>query len=468
MEEQNSWMREVQGRMGRAADSYRELARIFSSCASKKEALGVREQNRILEKISDKVCRSCVKRQDCWGKNRERCSAAFGSTILSAEKEGELGAEQLSEFFLGSCLHTECVAGELKEAVAEECRKLFWFNQMLEGKEALVHQLQETANYLSAIPEEFGREAAVPQGLRQRLVRSFRHQHIKIRQLTLTERKNKGRRIEMTVACDAGRSVPVRRLERLVAEQVGFPVQEIGQWSRIVSEKRQQLVFLEEPEYFTMTGVARTTKQGQETSGDSFSFFYDEDGEMAMVLSDGMGSGEEAAKESELILHLLERLLEAGFGEETAIRLMNSVLALRAEQNSFATLDMSVLNLFTGTCEFIKIGGAATFLRRGGWVECVEARTLPIGMVQRVDYDSMTKKLYDGDYVIMLSDGVLDSIPEEERADFLRSSMGEDTEQNPQVLAGRLLNASLQRQNYEPKDDMTVLVCGMFKKNCHL
>lgn len=205
-------------------------------------------------------------------------------------------------------------------------------------------------------------------------------------------------------------------------------------------------------------------KEEQKVSGDSFSFFYENEGEMAMILSDGMGSGEAAAKESESVLVLLERLLAAGFREEAAIRLINSVLALRAEQNMFATLDISRINLYSGTCEFVKIGGAATYLRRGKWLECVEAKTLPIGMIQKVDYDFLVKKLYDGDYIIMMSDGVLDAVPEASRAEFLNQIIGDDPGQNPQVIAGRILNASLLVQNFEPKDDMTVLVCGVFQQ----
>ena len=111
----------------------------------------------------------------------------------------------------------------------------------------------------------------------------------------------------------------------------------------------------------------------------------------------------------------------------------------------------------------IKIGGAATYIRRGKWLECVEAKTLPIGMLQRVDYDFTGKKLYDGDYIIMMSDGVLDAVRPEERAEFLQQIIGEDPGQNPQVIAGRILNASLLLQNFEPRD-MTVLVCGVFEQ----
>ena len=89
---------------------------------------------------------------------------------------------------------------------------------------------------------------------------------------------------------------------------------------------------------------------------------------------------------------------------------------------------------------------------------------MPIGMIQKVDYDFIVKKLYDGDYIIMMSDGVLDAVPEAFRAEFLNQIIGEEPGQNPQVIAGRILNASLLVQNFEPKDDMTVLVCGVFQQ----
>lgn len=466
-QEREELLSEVEDWMGRAAGSYQELARIFSSYVTRKDALGIQDKSRILEHVSERLCRGCIKQGYCWEHNLTACYEAFCVCIAGAEGKGEMSREQLPEFLRNNCISPEKLVEELNAVIAAEFMKLSVFNQMMEGKEALVRQLQETANYLYSIPDSMLKEVSISHELRQKLKWRLRRYHVKMRNLSMQERRSKGRQLQMTLQCEPGRSVSVKLMERLISELLGHPVRERSQWSRLVSSEEKKMVFLEEPEYFTMTGVARSSKQGQEISGDSFSFLYDEDGEMAMILSDGMGSGEDAARESEMVLNLLERLLLAGFGEETAIRLVNSVLALRAEQKSFATLDMSMINLYTGTCEFIKIGGVATFLKRGEWLECVAAETLPIGMMQKVDYDSLTKKLYDGDYIIMMSDGVLDAVPEQERREFLHRVIGEDIEKNPQVIAGRILNASLQCQNYEPQDDMTVLVCGIFKKNCH-
>jgi len=339
------------------------------------------------------------------------------------------------------------------------------YNQMLEGKEALVYQLEETARYFREMEASLKREQYLSEAEKRELVFFLRKYHIKAREVETSHRAGKGREISMRMRCDGvKKTMSLRLAERLLSEVVQFPVKASCPGRGYLSEEEQYILFREQPEYYCLTGVARMVKEEQQVSGDSFSFFYENEGELAMILSDGMGSGEAAEQESESVLLLLERMLSAGFREETAIRLINSVLALRAEQNSFATLDISRINLYGGTCEFIKIGGAATYIKRGKWLECVEAKTLPIGMLQKVDYDFLVKKLYDGDYIIMMSDGVLDAVPEQERAEFLQQIIGEEPGQNPQVIAGRILNASLLLQNFEPKDDMTVLVGGVFKQ----
>jgi len=399
--------REVEQWTVRAADSYQELARIFSSY------------------ITDKP----VKEQELLQEEQERCE--------------------------GHC--DSCVRLERTKRLA--------YHQMMEGKEALVFQLEETARYFRQLENSIKREQYLSEGEKKELLLYLRRYHIKGREIETACRAGKGRELSVKLRCDGvKRTISMRLTERLLSEKLGFPVKAENRCKSYLSEEEQEVTFYETPGYYGITGVARMKKEEQTVSGDSFSFFYENEGEMAMILSDGMGSGESAAKESESVLLLLERMLSAGFKEESAIRLINSVLALRAEQNMFATLDISRINLYSGTCEFIKIGGAATYLRRGKWLECVEAKTLPIGMIQKVDYDFLVKKLYDGDYIIMMSDGVLDAVPEALRAEFLNQIIGEEPGQNPQVIAGRILNASLLVQNFEPKDDMTVLVCGVFQQ----
>ncbi len=211
-----------------------------------------------------------------------------------------------------------------------------------------------------------------------------------------------------------------------------------------------------------LTGVARAMKD--KISGDNFSIMKLEDGEVIIALSDGMGTGKEAADESETVLALMEQLLEAGFKTETAVRLINSNLVLKADKQTFSTIDMGTINLCTGMCEFVKLGAASTFIKRDNWVETISSTTLPIGMFKAVDYDSVTKKLYDGDKIIMVTDGVLDCLKEEDKEAYMEKAIMDITSNNSQEIANRILDLALSQRNYVPVDDMTVIVAGVWIK----
>lgn len=448
----------------KAADSYQELARVFGSYVMGKKQNG-QEARRLAERLEEQLCVACPRREWCGTVFCEERQGAFLQAVHCMEEKGELKEEDIPDYFWQECLRLEELEESFRMTMYMERAKQSAYNQMMEGKEALVYQLEETARYFRQLEKSLQRAQYLSVEQKKELLFFLRRYHVKGNDIETNYCSGKGRELRMLLKCDGvKRTMSLRLVERLLSEKLGFPVKACGQAKGYLTEEEQEFLFREVPGYSVRTGVARMIKEEQKVSGDSFSFIYEDEGEMAMILSDGMGSGEEAARESESVLVLLERLLSAGFKEESAIRLINSVLALRVEQKMFATLDISRINLYSGTCEFIKIGGAATYLRRGKWLECVEAKTLPIGMVQQVDYDFLVKKLYEGDYIIMMSDGVLDAVPEQERTEFLRQIIGEEAEQSPQVIAGRILNASLLVQNFEPGDDMTVLVCGVFEE----
>ena len=88
---------------------------------------------------------------------------------------------------------------------------------------------------------------------------------------------------------------------------------------------------------------------------------------------------------------------------------------------------------------------------------------MPVGMFGEADYDTKEKKLYDGDYVIMMSDGVVEALGEGLR-ESLFAAGNKRTDRTPQGVAGEVLKAALEASGYNPKDDMTVLVAGLVKK----
>jgi stage II sporulation protein E len=189
-----------------------------------------------------------------------------------------------------------------------------------------------------------------------------------------------------------------------------------------------------------------------------------ESGKMVMCLSDGMGSGSLACKESEMVIELVEKFLEAGFDVETAVRMMNSAMVMKGQEDLFSTVDISELDLYDGTCHFYKIGAAATFIRRNGIVECLISTSLPVGVSYKLDMEKSEKDLYNGDFLVMVSDGVLEYLhvpnPEETMQEIIESI----ETNNATILAKRILERVLLFTGGKAADDMTVLATAIWEK----
>lgn len=149
--------------------------------------------------------------------------------------------------------------------------------------------------------------------------------------------------------------------------------------------------------------MEKAVKGKEEISGDNFSLHHCREGRFIGALSDGMGSGMAAYRDSEMVIDLLEQFLEAGFSKETAVRMINSALIVRSDAQVFSTIDISSLDLYTGVCEFLKVGASTTFIRRENWVEVISSTSLPAGVFHKLEPDCSGKKLYDGDMVIMVT-----------------------------------------------------------------
>lgn len=222
--------------------------------------------------------------------------------------------------------------------------------------------------------------------------------------------------------------------------------------------------FVEEPAYHILTGVAKAVKETEKLSGDNYSFYEADSGKMAVLLSDGMGSGEKACEDSERVIEMMERLLEAGFREQSAVQLINGALAAKEQEQNMSTLDICEIDLYTGECDFLKIGAACTYIKRGQLVDRISNRSLPLGVFSQVDTQVMHRTLQNGDYVIMLSDGVLDALSQGIGEEILPEVIGRLACENPNEMANQILGYCIHQSKGQIRDDMTVLVTGIWNQ----
>ena len=223
--------------------------------------------------------------------------------------------------------------------------------------------------------------------------------------------------------------------------------------------------FIEKARFSVVSGAAMAKKENSPSSGDCHSTMEIKDGQIILALSDAMGSGRKARAESEAAMSLLENFIEAGFSKELALRLINSVLVLKSGEESFSTMDICGIDLHSGQAEFIKIGAAATYIKRETNVLQIVSESLPMGILNHVDLEASHKKLKNGDSIVMVTDGVSDAGENSTEQSWVALALEEFSGANPQDMADYLLNLAINRSNEHIGDDMTVLCAIVQEKH---
>jgi stage II sporulation protein E len=209
--------------------------------------------------------------------------------------------------------------------------------------------------------------------------------------------------------------------------------------------------------YDLQIGMASYAKEGK-ISGDSCLCTPINEGNFLIALSDGMGQGMRAAEESNLTVNTLYNLVKAGFEVELALRMINSILLLKSNEEIFSTVDMGFINLYTGRAKIFKIGAAASFIKRGDGVKTVKMAALPLGIIERVPVESISVQLRKGDVLVVVSDGITEAERGSEGLEWVRNAILEIRSKDPQTMADLLINRAVQKYGLREKDDMTVIV----------
>ncbi|MBQ4145165.1 MAG: SpoIIE family protein phosphatase [Clostridia bacterium] len=193
-----------------------------------------------------------------------------------------------------------------------------------------------------------------------------------------------------------------------------------------------------------------------EKSGDAIMLSHLKEGKYLAVLSDGMGTGRTAGRQSEAIIDLLESFMVAGFDKSVAVKLINSVMVMKSAKEAFATVDMCMVDLYTGDAEFIKNGAQPSYIMRDDHVEIIRSTSLPVGLISGIETETFANKLNCGDVVVLVSDG-MELKGEGERWIYQTlEEMSRKTE--PDKIARDLLNKALELKEGKRDDDMSVIV----------
>ena len=349
-----------------------------------------------------------------------------------------------------------------EESEGADRQTLLMKRRLWEDREILADNLQEIAHIIRMLAQEEQPFCPFKERELKKIIRTCKEQGILVRSIYRTQDEVCGMKLAVSMKVDGRCVMTVEEAAEFFSVLFGRRLLAERDSLFFLPGEYETIIFEEEAPFCILTGMAKATRENETVSGDTCSFIEQGNGKLIMALSDGMGSGEKAMADSELVIDLLERFSEAGFSKETAAEMINGVLVARTEEENMSTLDVCDINLYTGNCELLKIGSASTYIKHGEMIERVEADSLPLGIFHKIDVSGQKRQLADGDYIIMVSDGIVDGVDNEE---IFEQVLAQIKLQSPQEMANYILQFVLHKTMGRVQDDMTVLVLGLWENS---
>lgn len=333
----------------------------------------------------------------------------------------------------------------------------------LENRMMICHNLFEVSQIMLQLADELVQCRPMDERQRKLIRHAFRAESIYAENICYLTDRDDTRAISMTIftdredICQAAEAADMLSvlLKRRLVLSAASPVR--------IEKEPHSFVFVEEPRYVMLSGFCKVKKEDEPLSGDHYSILESEKGRMTLLLSDGTGSGQEASRDSERTLDLMEKLLEAGYDVGAAADMVNMAFYAAERELSHPTLDICECNLYDGMCRFVKIGGTVSYIRHGQTVEQVGQGSLPLGIFRKPEIERTEHSLSDGDYVILMTDGVPDAFLQEGNGEILEGIIADIHETGPGEIAEKIMEQALRACGGHVKDDMTVLVAGIWE-----
>lgn len=471
----NTWQRQdtsvlvrtiAEARIQQAATKMKKIEGIFGDVAAAFNSLenriaeNSRQDNlsRKLAEISERVCERCTERTRCWDVDFFRTYQAMMEAITLAEHHNTK-INALPGILQENCIQTQTMLDVLYSVISYDRHLDFWKRKVAEQQRVTGEQLQAAGAIIGELADEIAKNEDNQKGLALKIRDKASELDCSVDNVKITGTKREISAISLYKQACGGNHECANTLVPLVA---GLANAKMLLEAECGSKEgcRACKISLKPVEKIRISSSGSSIAKVTGKCGDTYSTLTFAHGKTALLLSDGMGSGELAANESHRAVKFLESLLEVGFTTNVTVKVVNSLLLLRAAEESFATVDMAVIDTHASEVEFFKIGSAPSFIKRVREVTPIESGALPVGILQQVEIQPIKVALSAGDVIVMVSDGVADIAyrgmmsKESWLVNFLRRT----NSNNPKELTELILNEALRLSGGVVKDDMTVLV----------
>lgn len=463
MEKGSSQLRKAVVKINEVAGIFNELAVEFGNITTAtKEKIHDDKLAKSLSAVGEQVCVDCTKRSQCWEVDFYRTYHGILELLGQVEMR-PIDMNHMPVVFQENCIRLKELLETVKNISERNRIAAFWQKKNMDNRQMVTEQMKATGTIISSLTYEIGKGEYVDQGLAVALQEKTAILGCPIEAVQVNGLFGEKVIEAWKRPCNGNREC-MNTILPLVAGLVKEKMILRTECGNEGEHQKCKLIMQVAKRFSVETGVASLPKGGERVCGDTCAVVELSQGKIALILSDGMGSGIHAEAQSKVAIHFLRKLLIAGFDTDVAVKTINSLLLIRSPEESFVTIDIAVVNTYSGEVEFLKIGSAPSFIKRVREVATIKSTSLPIGILAQIEMEPVKSLVVIGDFIVMVSDGIVD-VPQSKLdkgnwlANFLRQSVNSD----PQALASHILAQAQVMSNHQVSDDMTVLVAKIIE-----
>ena len=437
---------------------YNELANTFDKVRERDKVIGQRDISAIIDMIHNDECQYCSMQRICW-ESKFNYTYNLIYEIIEKIEDGEISTRDIPESF-----RKECMKPELIVRVANYYYKLYaldydWNMKLSESRQVISKQIKDISKSIECISKSLEQDIMLNLDKEKEIFDELQRHNIIVDKVNYIQEGNDDFKITIEMKNCRDGCLCDDKLLKVISNFVGetLDIQKIG--CHCLGENCKAILTKAE-KFKVVTEAAAMSRDGHIFCGDNYTFMEIYDGKYMMAISDGMGKGKKAYDESSVTIDILENMMEAKIDKEIVINTINNMLLLKSSEEIFSTLDLGIVDLKKGRLETVKMGACSTYISRENKdVDLISSSSLPVGILSEINLDRHNVKIKNGDFIIMVSDGIVDAGKNNDFGEnWLIYFLKKLTTTNPKEIANQILDRALELQLGEVDDDMTVLV----------
>lgn len=394
---------EIFARLTGVAKAFYEMGDCFGYRPSRAFADKTPAQT-VAREVMLRTCASCPSRASCQSALGSDTGVLFEGVASSALAGVRISEADLPTFVNARCKNIPALLSNCAQSVSDYNARRENEKQYELSQQIVAEQMYGVGKLISNLADDVNRGVNFDSSLEQTLVEELSYCNVVCTEAVLYTKDGEFF-VDLTVRADDAEK---RATEEIVSKVLGCRMRRKGEPQPLGSGKAV-LSFAAEPKYSAIYGEATARKDGSNENGDVKSVQKIGGDKLFLAICDGMGSGNDAHEGSDATLTMVENFYKAGFEGESVLNMINRLLMLRSK-DSFSALDLCVVDLRRAIAHFVKLGGVQSFIKRADNVEVVNSSALPIGIVEEAVPYTDNKLLSPGDVVMLVSDGVVDSL----------------------------------------------------------